>query len=61
MKEVLQPGYIANAYEMEVEAWHHPEYPFPVLVSVGHKIKPIFNTTNKNNIHEYDSRSFVKR
>ncbi|MBO9199171.1 MULTISPECIES: heme ABC transporter ATP-binding protein [Niastella] len=60
MEEVLQPGYIAEAYEMEVETWHHPDYPFPVLVPASHKMMSVLKTNNKNNIHEYDSRSFVK-
>ena len=60
MAEVLQPAYIAAAYEMDVEAWHHPDYPFPVLVPANHKVLPILKTINKNNIHEYDSRPFVK-
>jgi len=60
MREVLQPGCIAEAYDMEVEAWHHAEYDFPVLVPVDHKISPGLKTSNKNNIHEYNNRSFVK-
>ena len=60
MAEVLQPAYIAEAYEMEVESWHHPDYPFPVLVPASHKMMSLVKTINKNNIHEYDNRSFVK-
>jgi iron complex transport system ATP-binding protein len=61
MQEVLQPGYIAEAYEMEVEAWHHEGYNFPVLVPASHKLPSVFKLSNKNNLHEYNSRSFVKR
>ena len=39
--EVLQPAFIAEAYEMEVEAWHHADYPFPVLVPARHKMMPL--------------------
>lgn len=60
MAEVLQPAYIAESYDMKVETWHHPDYPFPVLVPASHKMMPQLTTINKNNIHEYDSRCFVK-
>ncbi|THU37239.1 heme ABC transporter ATP-binding protein [Niastella caeni] len=60
MREVLQPDCIADAYEMEVEVWQHPDYNFPVLVPAEHKVRSILKTSNKNNIHEYNSRSFVK-
>jgi iron complex transport system ATP-binding protein len=61
MQEVLQPACIADAYEMEVEAWHNEHYRFPVLVPASHKRTPLLNASNKNNIHEYNGRSFVKR
>jgi iron complex transport system ATP-binding protein len=61
MLEVLQPGYIADAYDMEVEVWRHDDYNFPVLVPASHKVRSVFRSSNKNNIHEYNSRAFVKR
>lgn len=60
MQEVLQPGHIANAYEMEVETWHNDNYRFPVLVPASHKQGPVIKGSNKNNIHELNNRSFVK-
>jgi iron complex transport system ATP-binding protein len=61
MQEVLQPECIADAYEMEVEAWVNDNYRFPVLVPASHKRTPVLKASNKNNIHEYNNRSFVKR
>jgi iron complex transport system ATP-binding protein len=60
MQEVLQPDYVAHAYEMEVEIWHNENYRFPVLVPASHKRTPINNGSNKNNIHEHNNKSFVK-
>jgi iron complex transport system ATP-binding protein len=60
MPAVLTPEHISTAYDMEVEAWHHAAYDFPVLVPLNHK-KPVVKPLPKNNSYELDSKPFVKR
>jgi iron complex transport system ATP-binding protein len=45
MREVLTPAFISTAYDMEVEAWHHAAYDFPVLVPADHKNKTVIKSS----------------
>lgn len=41
VREVLQPAFIAEAYDMEVNVLEYDEYDFPILVPAAHKSKPV--------------------
>lgn len=41
VREVLQPAFIAEAYDMEVNVLNYDEYDFPILVPAAHKSKPV--------------------
>lgn len=56
MRNVLTPEYIAAAYDMEVEAWHHAAYDFPVLVPAEHKNTTIVKPFPKKNIYEFNNK-----
>jgi iron complex transport system ATP-binding protein len=40
-REVLQPAFIAEAYDMEVNVLEYDEYDFPILVPAVQKSKPV--------------------
>lgn len=40
MREVLQPSFISEAYNMEVDILESEEYDFPILIPATHKTKP---------------------
>jgi iron complex transport system ATP-binding protein len=60
MREVLTPAFISIAYDMEVEAWHHAAYDFPVLVPTDHKNKRGIQSLLKNNQYEFNSKPFAE-
>jgi iron complex transport system ATP-binding protein len=41
VREVLQPDFIAEAYDMEVNVLEYDEYDFPILVPAARKSKPV--------------------
>ncbi|WP_315820002.1 heme ABC transporter ATP-binding protein [Paraflavitalea speifideaquila] len=41
VRQVLQPSFIAEAYDIEVNVLEYDEYDFPILVPATHKIKPV--------------------
>lgn len=41
VREVLQPAFIAEAYDMEVNVLEYDEYDFPILVPAARKNKPV--------------------
>ncbi len=47
MREVLQPSFIAEAYDMEVNVLEYDEYDFPILVPAAHKSKPVLIRSGK--------------
>jgi iron complex transport system ATP-binding protein len=40
-REVLQPSFINEAYDMEVEVLENDSYDFPILIPAQHKSKPV--------------------
>lgn len=57
MHEVLTPEAIVEAYGIEVEAWHHEDYRFPMLVPADHKKKPLV----KPSTYEFNSKPYAER
>jgi iron complex transport system ATP-binding protein len=41
VRQVLQPAFIAQAYDIDVDVLEYEDYDFPILVPATHKTKPV--------------------